>query len=283
MVHNYKLHGIKDYIARSFLYFFMAVIFCISVMPLLWIVLSSFKTNAEIIGNPMGFPSSWSFDGYRAAFEIAPLSKFYVNSMIITLLSMVGNVFLISLSSYVVAMFNFKAKPLVVAMFSLSLLIPMTALIHPVYILVNNLKLTDTKAGLIFVYISLGFPTTFFIMRGYFCSIPRGIMEASCIDGANFFDTYFRIALPVARPGLATAAILQFIMAWNEFLYALVLTSSERARTLPLATNYFKSQFSYNYTAMFAAITVIVLPSIIIYIMLQKQVVDSLTAGSIKG
>jgi len=108
-------------------------------------------------------------------------------------------------------------------------------------------------------------------------------MEAACIDGANFFDTYFRIALPVARPGLATAAILQFITGWNEFLYALVLTSSERARTLPLATNYFKSQFTYNYTAMFAAITVIVLPSIIIYIMLQEQVVGSLTAGSIKG
>lgn len=280
---KFKARGVMDYIARGILYLVMAVIFVVSVLPLLWIVLSSFKTNAEILGNPLALPESWGFSGYVAAFKIAPLGQFYGNSLIITLASTLGNIFLISLSAYVVANYSFRFKGVIIAMFSFSLLIPMTTLIQPVYLLMNRLRLTDTKLGLILVYISLGFPTTFFIMRGYFLSVPRSMFEAAYIDGANFYQTFAHVALPVARPGLATAAILQFLMAWNEFLYALVLTSSPSVRTLSLATNYFTSSFSFNYTAMFAAITVIVLPSILIYIFLQEQVVGSLTAGSVKG
>ena len=114
-------------------------------------------------------------------------------------------------------------------------------------------------------------------------SFSKSIEEAAYIDGSGFLNTFFKIVLPIAKPGMATAAILQFLMAWNEFFYALVLTSSVKARTLPLAINYFSSQFSRNYTAMFAAITVIVLPSILIYLLLQRQVVDSLAAGAVKG
>ena len=272
-----------DCIARIALYAFLSLVFIISILPLVWILLSSFKTNAEILSDPMGLPRSWGFAGYTAAFKIAPLSRFYLNSLTITTLSTIGNVFFISMSAYVAANFSFKFKTAVVAMFAFTLLIPMTSLIFPVYMLMNKLGLTDTQPGLILVYISLGFPTTFFIMRGFFMSIPRSLPEAAYIDGAGFYQTFFRIAVPVARPGLATAAILQFLAAWNEFLYALVLTSSARARTLPLAVNYFTSLFSFNYTAMFAAIAVIVLPSVIIYILLQEQVVGSLTAGSIKG
>ena len=168
-------------------------------------------------------------------------------------------------------------------LFSFSLLVPMTALMLPVYMLVQSALMLDTKIGLVFVYISLGFPTTFFIMRSYFLSFSKSIEEAAYIDGSGFLNTFFKIVLPIAKPGMATAAILQFLMAWNEFFYALVLTSSVKARTLPLAINYFSSQFSRNYTAMFAAITVIVLPSILIYLLLQRQVVDSLAAGAVKG
>ena len=159
----------------------------------------------------------------------------------------------------------------------------MTALIQPVYLLIKNLGLYNTKAGLILVYSSLGLPTTLFIMRSFFISIPRSMEEAAYIDGSGFLNTFLNIALPITKPGLATAAILQFLMAWNEFLYALVLTSAKNSRTLPLALNYFVAQFSFNYTAMFAAIVVIIIPSIIIYILLQEQVVGSLTAGSVKG
>ncbi len=270
-------------VAGTLKYALMITLFLLSVVPLLWIILSSFKTNREILSAPLALPAHWSLDGYASAFKIAPLQTFYLNSVIITSLSTLLNVFLVGMSAYVVARFNFKGKSLVFLLFSFSLLVPMTALIHPVYLLVNTAGLLDTKAGLVFVYMSLGFPTTFFIMRSYFLGIPRSIEEAAYIDGSGFLNTFVKIVLPIARPGMATAAILQFLMAWNEFLYALVLTSSKNNRTLPLAINYFTSQFSFNYTAMFAAITVIVLPSIVIYLLLQEQVVGSLAAGSVKG
>ena len=108
------------------------------------------------------------------------------------------------------------------------------------------------------------------------------IEEAAYIDGAGVVYTFGRVVLPMARPGLASAAVIQFLMAWNEFLYALVLTRSQDVRTLPIALNYFRSQFSFNYTAMFAAIVMIVVPSIVVYVLLQEQVVGSLTSGAVK-
>ncbi len=182
-----------------------------------------------------------------------------------------------------VARFSFKAKGFIVNMLSVSLLLPMVALIHPIYTIIGKMGLYNTKSYLIFVYMALGLPTTLFIMRSYFLSIPSSIEEAAYIDDSSFINTYLKIVLPIAKPGLASAAVLQFLMAWNEFLYALILTKDENSRTLPLALNYFKSQFSLDYGAMFAAIVVVIVPSIIIYVLLQEQVVDSLAAGSVKG
>lgn len=275
--------GVRFVICRVFQYALLLAIVLLSVIPILWVILSSFKTNQEILSNPLALPARWSFDGYVAAFRIAPLTTFYANSILVSIFSTVFNVLFISMSAYVVARFEFALKKFVFMLFSFSLLVPMTALMLPVYMLVQSALMLDTKIGLVFVYISLGFPTTFFIMRSYFLSFSKSIEEAAYIDGSGFLNTFFKIVLPIAKPGMATAAILQFLMAWNEFFYALVLTSSVKARTLPLAINYFSSQFSRNYTAMFAAITVIVLPSILIYLLLQRQVVDSLAAGAVKG
>ena len=133
------------------------------------------------------------------------------------------------------------------------------------------------------MYAALGLPTSLFIFKSYFQSIPKELEEAAYIDGAGFFLTFFVIVFPLAKPGLATGAILQFLTSWNEFMFALILTKSTEVRTLPLALNYFTSQFSFNYTAMFAALTMVILPSIIIYILLQEQITSSMVEGSVKG
>jgi raffinose/stachyose/melibiose transport system permease protein len=181
------------------------------------------------------------------------------------------------------ARFEFRFKNALLLLFSVTLLLPMTSLIHPVYMVIRKLGLYDTKLGLILVYTALGLPTTLYILRSYFLSIPRSIEEAAYVDGAGFFRTYISIIIPVAKPGFATAAVMQFLLAWNEFIYAIVLTNTQNNRTIPVALSYFTSQFSFNYTALFAAIFMVSIPSIIIYILLQEQVVSSLTAGSVKG
>lgn len=264
-------------------YFYIYLLSALALLPLLWALLSSMKTNTEILNSGLSLPSRFSLAGYFSAFRIAPIHVYYFNSVIISVVSTALNVLLVGMAAYVTARFTFRWAKTVVLLVSIAMLLPMTALIQPVYVVVKNAGLYNTKAGLILVYTALGIPMTFFILRSYFLSLPVAVEEAAFVDGASFMATFTRIVLPMAKPGLATAGVLQFLNSWNEFLYALVLTSSKGARTLPIALNYFISQFSFNYTAMFAAVVVVVLPSLIIYILLQEQVVGSLTAGSVKG
>lgn len=255
----------------------------ICVGPFLWVIISSFKTNKEILDSAFALPSSYSFNGYARALDMSPIFHFFGNSVWISVINTVISVLVVAMAAYVLARFQFIGKKAFTLLLSSSLLVPVSALLMPIYLLMAQIGLLDTKASLILVYAALGLPTSLFILRGSFLSIPREIEEAAAIDGAGPLRTFFVIVLPMARSGLATAATLHFLTSWNEFMFALVLTKSESVRTLPLALNYFSSQFSFDYTAMFAAITMSVLPSILVYVLLQEQVTSSLVAGSVKG
>lgn len=228
-------------------------------------------------------PVHWNLSGYINAFKLSPLHIYYANSIIVAVISTLLNVFLVGMASYVIARFDFRLKKPILLILSLSLFLPMTSLIHPVYMTIRKMGLYDTKSGLILVYAALGLPTTLYLMQSYFLSIPKELEEAAYIDGAGFFRTFIQIIIPVAKSGFATAAVLQFLLAWNEFMYAIVLTNSKGNRTIPVALSYFTSQFSFNYTSMFAAIIMVSLPSIVLFALMQEQVVSSLTAGSVKG
>ena len=268
---------------RVLRFIFLGFFVLISIGPLIWIVMSSFKSNREILSSAFALPTSFSFSGYTAALDIAPIFKFYGNSIFISVVSTVLNVVVVSMAAYVLARHKFRGNTFITLLLSVSLLIPTAALLMPIYRIMTAIGLFDTRLGLILVYAALGLPTSLFIFKSYFQSIPKELEEAAYIDGAGFFRTFFVIVFPLAKPGLATGAILQFLTSWNEFMFALILTKSTEVRTLPLALNYFTSQFSFNYTAMFAALTMVILPSIIIYILLQEQITSSTVEGSVKG
>lgn len=270
-------------IGRMVRFIFLGGVALISVGPLFWIVMSSFKSNKEILTSAFSLPSSFSFSGYAVALDMAPIFLFYGNSILISVVSTILNVIVVSMAAYVLARYRFRGSTCLVLLFSASMLIPTSALLMPIYRIMTAIKLFDTRTGLILVYAALGLPTSLFVFKSYFQGIPKELEEAAYIDGAGFYRTFFTIVFPLAKSGLATGAILQFLMSWNEFMFALVLTKRTNIRTLPLALNYFKSQFSFDYTAMFAALTMVILPSIIIYILLQEQVTESMVAGSIKG
>ena len=242
----------KQKAARVFSYLFMALCVLVALFPIAWVVLSSFKTNREILSNGLQLPSTFSFSGYKQALEMAPILKFFVNSLIVSFASTALNVFILAMAGYVFAV-------------------------------ITKLHLYDTKMALILVYTALNMPISLMILRSAFAAIPTELEEAAYIDGAGFFRTFWQVMMPCAKGGLASAAVLAFLGSWNEFTFALLLTSSTSTRTLPLSLSYFTSQFSFNYTAMFAAITIAVLPSIIVFSIFQEQVCSSLTAGSVKG
>lgn len=273
----------KQKAARVFSYLFMALCVLVALFPIVWVVLSSFKTNREILSNGLQLPSTFSFSGYKQALEMAPILKLFVNSLIVSFASTALNVFILAMAGYVFAKKKFRFKNLIFGILSLSMVIPSTALMSPVYTVITKLHLYDTKMALILVYTALNMPISLMILRSAFAAIPTELEEAAYIDGAGFFRTFWQVMMPCAKGGLASAAVLAFLGSWNEFTFALLLTSSTSTRTLPLSLSYFTSQFSFNYTAMFAAITIAVLPSIIVFSIFQEQVCSSLTAGSVKG
>ena len=262
---------------------FVILICVISVGPFLWVLLSSFRGNADILSSAPIFSGQFSVKNYFTAFKLAPIAQFYKNSVIVTGMSTLICLAVMSMASYVIARFQFRGRKFLRLMFSMALLIPGSALLLPVYNTVKTIGLLDTIPGLILVYSGFGLTTSLFILSSYFMTIPRELEESAYIDGAGFFRTFAAIIMPLVKPALATAGVLQFIEAWNEFQFALTLTTGNDSRTLPVALYYFKSAYATDYGAMFAATILIILPTIIIYFLMQEQVVSGMTAGAVKG
>ncbi len=270
------LMGIPKYV---FLLFFVFI----SVGPMVWAFLSSFKTYAEINSSALSLPSSFNLKNYADAFKYAPIGKYFLNSIIIVGLSVLVTVTLVAMCAYVTARFRFAFKPVLILLISAALMLPVQAISQPLFTIFKVLDLYDTKLGLIIVYSAMGIPQAFFVMTSYYQTISMALEESAYIDGASFIQTFLHIILPLAKPGLATIAMLQFINTWNEFYFALMLTSGDTARTVPIALNYYLGTFANNYSALFAAVVMTVLPTILVFIILQRQVMESLTAGAVKG
>ena len=272
-----------EWAVTVFGYILMALAVIVALYPILWVILSSFKTNKEILSSGLSLPAHFSLDGYRQALSMAPIFRFFGNSLLIAVIATVLNVLFLSMAGYVFAKKEFRGKNLIFWILSLSMVIPTTALLSPVFTIITKMKLYDTKAALIIVYAALSMPVSLMILRSTFAAIPDELEEAARMDGADFLKNFFLVMMPCAKSGMASAAVLAFLESWNEFTFALILTSSVSTRTLPLSLSYFTAQFSFNYTALFAAITIAVIPSIVILAVFQEQVNQSLVSGSVKG
>lgn len=278
MNRNYS-KWILGIIKYAFLLFFVFI----SIGPMVWAFLSSFKTYAEINSSALSWPSSFSPKNYIDAFRYAPIGKYFLNSILIVGISVLVTVTFVAMCAYVTARFRFAFKPVLILMISASLMLPAQAISQPLFAIFKELHLYDTKLGLIIVYSAMGIPMSFFVMTSYYQTISTALEESAYIDGASFIQTFLHIILPLAKPGLVTIAMLQFINTWNEFYFALMLTSGDTARTIPIALNYYMGTFANNYSALFAAVVITVLPTILVFIVLQRQVMESLTAGAVKG
>lgn len=260
-------------------YMVMAFVVFISAYPILWVFLSSFKKNP----GGLSLPEEWVFDGYITIFTKLDIQTYFANSFLVTVLSTFISVLIVAMSAYVSARIEFRLKGLITLMFTTTLFIPSISISFPIYRLLGDLNLKDTKGGLVFIYSGLGIAVTFFIIRSYFLSIPKEMEEAARMDGCGYCATFFRIIAPIARPGLSTAAIMVFLNNWNEFYFASILLKSKENMTIPALLGQFTTAYSKNLNGMFSAIIVSVVPTIIIFCLLSEKFVQSLTAGAVKG
>lgn len=264
-------------------YIILGIIFTISVVPFVWLFISSFKSDTEIFTTAFSLPEKILYTNYVKVFEKTPIIRFFINSVIVATSSVILSMSAYGLAAYMLARFNFKFRQTIFIGFCVSLLVPSTAIILPVYLTFTKLGLYDTKIGLIIIYTAFSMPVSLFILRSYFLTIPRELEEAAYIDGSGIFATFIRIILPIAKPAFASAAVFSFLIAWNDFLYAFMLTKSNSQRTLPVSLKYFMGMYASDYNQMFAAASIILIPTIIMYLLMQKQITRGLIAGSVKG
>ena len=266
----------------------IVTIFClawaafVALLPLVWLLISSFKEDP--LARP-GFqlPEAMYFQGYISTFRDLDVMKYFGNSMIISLVSVVISILTISMSAYVVARMEFKGKALVNLMLAATLFIPATSLTYPVYNLVNTLGIYDTRAALILIYSCSGIAVSFFVIKNYYDNVPKELEEAARIDGCSYAQTWWYVIFPIARPGILTAAVLAFLNNWNEYYWASLIIIDREKLPVPALLSNFTTAFTTNYNGLFSAMVVIILPPIILYVAFNKFFIEALSGGAVKG
>ncbi|MEO2212934.1 carbohydrate ABC transporter permease [Paenibacillus amylolyticus] len=253
------------------------------ILPLLWIGYSSLKTQAEFANNILSLPSAPQFGNYLEAIKLTNMLHLSWNSARVTLLSVIGITAISYVTGYITARIDFKGKKVMIFYYLFGMLVPIHALLVPLYLLFKNLGLADQWYTLIIPYIAFNLSLPIMLISSYVAGIPKEIEEAAAIDGLSFSGTMYRIMLPIAIPVLTTVAILQFFSCWNEFSFALVLLNDESLRTVPLGMSYFKSQHSTNYPQLMAGMVLSMLPVTIIYFVFSSRIIAGVMAGAVKG
>ena len=278
---------------KFFIYLVLIMLAVSIIIPVAWVFMASIKQNKEFYGNPWTLPKGFYFQNFIDAWNTAKMGDYMLNSVLVTALALVILLIVALPAAYCLSRFKFKGSKSLNAAFMGGLFINVNYIVVPIFLMLrdgdNWLKSVIGKSFLLnnlvilaIVYAATALPFTIYLLSGYFSTLAHDYEEAAYIDGAGFFRTFVQIIVPLTRPAFATAGVLQFLLCWNEFQFALTLTTGTEKRTLPIALYYFKSAFASDYGAMFAATVLVTVPSIIVYMLMQKQVISGLAAGSVK-
>lgn len=278
-----KISAMK--IKKTLIYLFLAVFTFIQIFPFYWLVTFSFKSNTEIFdsNNLVGLPKVWHLENFSKAHMGGEILRYLLNSVFYAAVTVVVSTLLASMVAYAINRMYWKAKGIVAAIFSLGIMIPVQATLLPLFQGLDRLGIRGGYLGLMLPYITFAMPMTVMILGGFFKALPREIEEAACIDGCNIFNMFFKIILPMIRPGIATSCIFAFLNTWNELLFANTFVDDAKYKTLPVGIMSFVGEHSTNWGIIGAGMVIATLPTVLIYLLLSKQVQESFTVGAVKG
>jgi raffinose/stachyose/melibiose transport system permease protein len=255
----------------------------VTLYPLLWVLLNSFKTNVELFTSPWGTPKEWHPENYKNAWITANINVYFFNSVIVSVASLFFSLLLSTTVSFAITRLKFKLSIVVFGVFTVGMMIPVHATLIPIFLMFSRIRLTNSLYSLIIPYTAFSLPIAVMIFTGFFKTFPRELEEAAVIDGSTIKGMFVRVTLPMCKPCIATVAIYNFLGMWNELNYALVLIRSRSKMTLPIGMTGFKEQFTTDYVGIFAAVIITIIPTIIIYIAFNKQIIEGMTIGALKG
>lgn len=267
--------------------FIAMVILCV---PGLWVVLTAFRPNIEVLARPaVWIPREWTLDNFARLFGLSevqqglPVAQYFINSLVISVTSTVIAIIIGMAGGYAFARYRFRGKGALFLGFMLSRTVPGVALSLPLFILWARLGIIDTHFGLILVYLAINIPFTIWLTDGFFRQIPMDLSEAAQIDGCTRWQAFWKVEFPLARSGLASAAIFAFLTSWNEYALASQLTRTTASTTMPVGLMDFTAQFTVDWTGMSAMAVLIIVPALILTFIVQKHLIAGLTFGGVKG
>ncbi|MEV0779801.1 carbohydrate ABC transporter permease [Streptomyces sp. NPDC050428] len=254
------------------------------VLPLLWAVMSSFKDDNSIFSSPWALPDKLHFENWSRAWTQARMSDYFLNTILVVGGSLVGTLVLGSMAAYVLARFDFPGNRFVYFLFIGGMSFPIILALVPLFFVMNNMGLLNTTHGLILVYIAYSLPFTVFFLSSFFRTLPTSVAEAAIIDGASHTRTFFQIMLPMAKPGLISVGIFNFLGQWNQYMLPTVLNTDPDKKVLSqgLVQLAVSQGYKGDYSGLFAGLVMAMLPVLAAYIIFQRQVVAGLTAGALK-
>lgn len=261
---------------------FVLVYSLVVIYPMFWLIAGSLKTNVELFTNIFGFPTEPQWGNYKDAWNLG-IQNYYVNSIVVTAIS-VGIILTISsLAAYGFARFHFPGDKFFFLLLLSGMMIPPHAVLIPLYLLLRNIHLFNTRWALILPYVAFGLPLSTLIFRAYFLSFPHELEDAARIDGCSSLGTLIRVILPLNKGTVSAVGIIQTIFWWNEFLFALVFIEDDKLKTLPVGLLNLQGQYLNNWVGMLAAISIATIPIILAYVILQEQFIRGMSEGALKG
>ncbi|WP_245933413.1 carbohydrate ABC transporter permease [Arthrobacter livingstonensis] len=253
-------------------------------VPLAWTVMSSFKTSTEIFASPFSLPEHWSFTNYVSAWSTAGIGSYFLNTVIVVGCALVIVMVLGAMCAYVLARYVFPGSRAIYYLMLAGLTFPIFLAVVPLFFILKNIGLLNTLPGLIIVYVAFALPFTVFFLFSFFKALPNEIAEAAQIDGAGEWRTFFQVMLPMAKPGMASVAIFNFLGLWNQYLIPVAINTTEKNWVLSQGIVAFANNMGYavNFGSLFAAAVIVVLPVLVAYVFFQRQLQGSVSAGTLK-
>ncbi len=276
-----KKTGVMTVLGKALIALFLFV----EIYPIFWILMSSIKSNNEFALSPSyALPQGVYWQNYVEAWNRGRMNIYFMNSAIVTVISLVLIILLSTTSAFALTKMHWKLRGRTMKMFLSGIMVPTAVVLIPLYTIYNRIGLINSRLSLILTYVAFGLPLSIFLLRSYLTALPDELMEASVIDGASIYQVFLKIVLPLMKTGIVTVGVIQFYFRWNDLMFSMTFINDSALKTVQTGLLYFSDQYgNRNWGAIFACIAISVMPTLIIYVAMNKLVIEGMTAGAVKG
>ena len=273
-----------SYVTKTLIYILMFVFTLLAVYPIFWLIVQSFKTTQDYMTiSKLAFPSQWFFGNYPHVWITGGFQNLFVNSVIYTGITVTVVVLLANMAGFAFAKLRFKISPLLHGLFIIGILLTIQSILIPLFLMVNAVGLYNTRLGVLIPYIGLGLPMGIYLCTEFIKGIPSELIESARIDGASYFQIFFKIILPMCKPVSVTLAIITFTATWNEFILMNILTAGDRYKSIPAAVGRYAGSLGADFGRLFTSLVIALLPILIFYTIFRNQIAKGVAAGAVKG